>query len=412
MSEYKIVFRKDRESASEEDRPTWEKGCPVFFEAVQVSRNVETGEAYLQTKVQNIGPDVIRSFKARLEVAFKDGSLAEYEAEPLDADIAPGASYVVKPVKLSRGDAVDASATVLTAAADGGEWISSGAAELLPHPKALNLPDAALREREIQLSIMGCSKASAAAPFAVEDSEDWSLCACGQPSVGLSRCPDCGLMLHGNEEIESEEYLSAEAEKRRVANEASAAVKAEKAAKKRKKVLKIGIPILAVALLCIGAWYAFVGLPNQKADEALAAAYESESAYPIDEWMSKEEWRQAGNDDYETVTALIMNHYGNMTEESKEKCVVLLARNAFANYVYQDAFGDKGTSAKWVEVETQETDYGTYKMTAKVCQNEDSDGSLVSWDFWYEMEFTPDLDNADAIIEGFERTDTELNFLL
>lgn len=47
MADYKIVFRAD-ETSSDHATLLWEPPCPAMLAAVQVSRNVQTSEAYLQ----------------------------------------------------------------------------------------------------------------------------------------------------------------------------------------------------------------------------------------------------------------------------------------------------------------------------------------------------------------------------
>ena len=41
MANFKVVFRSDNQGA--DTSPGWEPGCPLLVNAVQVSRNTDTG---------------------------------------------------------------------------------------------------------------------------------------------------------------------------------------------------------------------------------------------------------------------------------------------------------------------------------------------------------------------------------
>ena len=68
MANFKVVYRVDMETKGE-DGLAWEPGCPVAFRAIQVSRNVNTADAFLQAEVRNVSREEIGSFKARFDVS-------------------------------------------------------------------------------------------------------------------------------------------------------------------------------------------------------------------------------------------------------------------------------------------------------------------------------------------------------
>ena len=87
MANFKVVFRSDNQGA--DTSPGWEPGCPLLVNAVQVSRNTDTGQCYLQLKLSNISGATVNSFKLQADVSYVDGANETAELNPLDADIQP-----------------------------------------------------------------------------------------------------------------------------------------------------------------------------------------------------------------------------------------------------------------------------------------------------------------------------------
>lgn len=145
MSEYKVIFRADVDTAT----VTWEPPCPLMFEAIQIARHTRTAEAYLQGKVHNIGDQEISTFHATIVVRYEDGSEQEVEFKPLDADIVPGGIYQLTPVLLDQGTAVKASGRIESVKNEYGRviWESSADAISVPEPVHLHLTTKAQDER-------------------------------------------------------------------------------------------------------------------------------------------------------------------------------------------------------------------------------------------------------------------------
>lgn len=80
MANFKVVFRSDNQGA--DTSPGWEPGCPLLVNAVQVSRNTDTGQCYLQLKLSNISGATVDSFKLQADVSYVDGASETVELNP------------------------------------------------------------------------------------------------------------------------------------------------------------------------------------------------------------------------------------------------------------------------------------------------------------------------------------------
>lgn len=263
MSEYKVIFRVDIDHSDNQHEITWEQGCPLMFEAIQVSRDVESGKAFLQTKVRNLSNTVIPSFEAKLACHYKDGSTEEFKIEPLDADIAPYGEYVIKPIVLSKGDAINAEAFIVLVSIGNKDWKSSTDADPLPKRKLLTLSKEALAERALLLQERGCNKASEAASYSCVEYDSWVQCSCGQASTECFTCPACGLRLSGIQETENSEFLKKSIAKRIVQLKETVEEKKRQEKKtkaKTKKLTIIGV-LIAVVVTFVMAYFSWI-LPN------------------------------------------------------------------------------------------------------------------------------------------------------
>lgn len=188
MSDFKVVFRSDS-STKGERALTWEPGCPLAFEAVQVARNVKTGKAYLQVKVRNIGAGLIESFKATFRVVSKDGQTETAETSLLDADIAPGGSFSLPPRLLETSDVTSVVCRIESASTAHATWASKGEPAPVPTP-----PCVCLVRRGGQGAMQDslgreCNATSRREVAAVRKAKD----DCGGGLVGLSlRQCECG----------------------------------------------------------------------------------------------------------------------------------------------------------------------------------------------------------------------------
>lgn len=85
MGNYKVVFRDDWSGDS--SLLKWEPGCPAMVTVVQVARNVDTSEAYLQIKIENLSADILNSISGIAHVDYADGSRGYVPFSELDLDL-------------------------------------------------------------------------------------------------------------------------------------------------------------------------------------------------------------------------------------------------------------------------------------------------------------------------------------
>lgn len=193
MSGFKDAYRIDPTDDTSEI--TWEEGCPLLLDALQIARNTDTGEAYIQTRSLNISGEKINSFKVAITVVCGDGSEENLCLNPLDADIFSGLTYSAKPVVLSAGDAIEVKVKVESVGQDSGQWASHLPLSKVRKPCALSLSSMALEERVRELRELGCKDPHKAFLYSIERNDGWTLCPCGQVNVGTKHCVSCGLGL-------------------------------------------------------------------------------------------------------------------------------------------------------------------------------------------------------------------------
>ncbi len=251
---YKIAFRAHVREGG--DHPiTWEPGCPLLFETIQVARSVETGKAFLQAKLTNLTAGEVASYHARFIVAYRDGSTQSFDVEPLDADIAPGSSHQITPLALKGGDALYAEGVVLSVRTAEGDWKSSGAPSPLPVSVPLELSAKALGERRAQL-LPSCSMPPDDAENALREEDGYWICPCGRPNMGTELCGACGAPLEKLRVLEDEPELE------RMAIERAAREKKqeEEKAAQNAKMKKIAIIVGAVVIVAVAVAVVFFGV--------------------------------------------------------------------------------------------------------------------------------------------------------
>lgn len=240
MANFKIIFRADSDGATR--RTDWEPGCPVLIKAIQVARDTQTGDAYLQLKVWNLTDQVVGSFTLQADVAYQDGTCETIEVNPLDADIAPRRDYKPVPVHLAAGLITNVSACVLAATYGNSSWHSEQPAAPLPQGAPLNLEQGLLAERRELLASL--DKPADKYTTSVLRENAWWICPCGSPNVNRSHCRTCGLPLDTLEKLEDEDFLRSKARER------TRALK-----RKRRKtilvVLALVLSVLAAAALAV-----------------------------------------------------------------------------------------------------------------------------------------------------------------
>lgn len=192
MSDYEVVYHIDYTDIRG-PQVAWEAGCPLFVEALQASQNVYTGQAYLQSKLLNVSSKRIHSALIEFEVTYRTGSDDHLRRSANNINLSSTQTYGPQPVPLKQGDVLSIEAHVIRADWDTGSWTSSDPAAYALRRRGLSLSEAALSERAKLLKQSGCTQAREVAEYALERRDGWTLCPCGQPSIGLSICPSCHL---------------------------------------------------------------------------------------------------------------------------------------------------------------------------------------------------------------------------
>lgn len=316
---YKVVFRADT-STQGPTALTWEAGCPVRIVAIQVARDTQTGQAFLQTKVQNVSETTIGSYRAAFHVTFEDGSAQDVEAHPLDADIDPRKAHEPQAMALARGDVLSATGTVREVRASTGVWASSAPAAPVPTPAALSLSPEALAERSAQLAEIGIRLPAAAIPRAVAVHDGWWLCPCGQPNVRRATCCACKAPLSKLRSLENEDTLLKAANERRESEERRSKderrlreLKAaeEQARRKKNRRLAIGGGVAAVVIV------AAIALCTAVISPALHAAPFNEAATGQGGWVVTKVVRHDTLDGKGTGTSqYTLDDWGNAVEQT------------------------------------------------------------------------------------------------
>ena len=205
MADYKVIHR------AEGAEIPWEPGCPVALTAMQVSRNTETSECWLQAKARNVSGADASSIYAVARLEYADGTSEELPVEYLDADVAAGSEQSLKPRRLPRGDVRSCELVVTRVEVQGEIWESVGAASPLPAREKLALPARAAEQRAINL---GIGPGDPAAGGKVRDHGGWWACACGQVNVRRDSCCACRLPKAALVANEVEARLLADADER------------------------------------------------------------------------------------------------------------------------------------------------------------------------------------------------------
>lgn len=253
MEETTTTYRASFHPHDENNTITWNRGCPILIEEIQVFRHSRSGEAFLVVRARNISGSDVSSFDAAIAITSADGSTEKRQVEALCCDIAAGCAYESPELAISISDVVSSTAEVGWAKlADGSEWAPSAPAEKIDGGISLNLSSAALSERTERLRAMGCREADIAAKYATEShEEEWFRCPCGQLNVGLDVCRGCGLSRLTPPYLESEEFLLEAAAERATREKEAQEIKDTAKARRRRARKRLGIATLAICAVAI-----------------------------------------------------------------------------------------------------------------------------------------------------------------
>lgn len=422
MSGFKVVYRID----PTDDTPeiTWEEGCPLLLDALQIARNTDTGEAYIQTRFLNISGEKINSFKVTITVVYGDGSEESLCLNPLDADIFSGLTYSAKPVALSAGDAIAAKVKVESVGQDSGQWVSHLPLSKVRRPCALSLSSTALEERVSELRELGCKDSRKASLYSIERNDGWTLCPCGQVNVGTKRCVSCGLDLSTySSELEDLKTLSQKGAERKEREEAERQQRDEKQAETKKKAIRLFVPMLLIGLILLMVWYSAAFLPQDNAEKGLLAFEENNSLYEYDEWVDLDEWEEKSTNYTEELNNFTSFNYSRLSEESKLKVLKLLAKEETIDAIYDEVVSnwtidppelEVSLAVDSVSIEDGDEKGGTFTVTVESRENAGWYSSSTkhklssSFECEYQATFEPDLEKGSVDMHPLHRVSCEL----
>ncbi|MEQ3016754.1 hypothetical protein AAAX59_07760 [Collinsella sp. CLA-ER-H2] len=422
MSGFKVVYRID----PTDDTPeiTWEEGCPLLLDALQIARNTDTGEAYVQTRFLNISGEKINSFKVTITVIYGDGSEENLCLNPLDADIFSGMTYSARPVVLSAGDAIAARVKVEIVCRDSGQWVSHLPLSKVRKPCALSLSSTALEERVRELRELGCKDSRKASLYSIERNDGWTLCPCGQVNVGTKHCVSCGLDLSTySSALEDLKTLSQKGADRKEREEAERQKRDEKQAETKKKAIRFFVPMLLIGLILLMVWYSAVFLPRDNAEKGLSAFEENNSLYEYDDWVDLDEWEEKSTNYTEELNNFTSFNYSRLSEESKLKVLKLLAKEETIDAIYDEVVSNWAIDPPELEVslaldsvsiEDDDVKGGAFTVTVESRENagwysSSSKHKLSSsFECEYQATFEPDLEKGSVDMHPLQRVSCEL----
>ena len=422
MSGFKVVYRID----PTDDTPeiTWEEGCPLLLDALQIARNTDTGEAYVQTRFLNISGEKINSFKVTITVVYGDGSEENLCLNPLDADIFSGMTYSARPVVLSAGDAIAARVKVEIVCRDSGQWVSHLPLSKVRKPCALSLSSTTLEERVRELRELGCKDSRKASLYSIERNDGWTLCPCGQVNVGTKHCVSCGLDLSTySSALEDLKTLSQKGADRKEREEAERQKRDEKQAETKKKAIRFFVPMLLIGLILLMVWYSAVFLPRDNAEKGLSAFEENNSLYEYDDWVDLDEWEEKSTNYTEELNNFTSFNYSRLSEESKLKVLKLLAKEETIDAIYDEVVSNWAIDPPELEVslaldsvsiEDDDVKGGAFTVTVESRENagwysSSSKHKLSSsFECEYQATFEPDLEKGSVDMHPLQRVSCEL----
>lgn len=422
MSGFKVVYRID----PTDDTPeiTWEEGCPLLLDALQIARNTDTGEAYVQTRFLNISGEKINSFKVTITVVYGDGSEENLCLNPLDADIFSGMTYSARPVVLSAGDAIAARVKVEIVCRDSGQWVSHLPLSKVRKPCALSLSSTALEERVDELRELGCKDSRKASLYSIERNDGWTLCPCGQVNVGTKYCVSCGLDLSTySSALEDLKTLSQKGADRKEREEAERQKRDEKQAETKKKAIRFSVPMLLIVLILLMVWYSAVFLPRDNAEKGLSAFEENNSLYEYGDWVDLDEWEEKSTNYTKELKNFTSFNYSRLSEESKLKVLKLLAKEETIDAIYDEVVSNWAIDPPELEVslaldsvsiEDDDENGGTFTVTVESREHAGWYSSSskrkqsTSFECEYQATFEPDLEKGSVDMHPLQRVSSEL----
>ena len=203
MGNYKVVFRDD--GSGDSSLLKWEPGCPAMVTVAQVARNVDTSEAYLQIKIENLSADTLNSISGIAHVDYADGSRGYVPFSELDLDLPQCEQGALKATELPRGDVESVFIKLLQIDFQQGKWHSTGEPVEAGGREPLLLSEKAMAERGHRQEELHID--SRIAGGKAQFHHGWWVCACGCINVGRVSCHRCKCHKDLLSDLQDEESL-------------------------------------------------------------------------------------------------------------------------------------------------------------------------------------------------------------
>lgn len=202
---YKVVCRKD--AAVQSSAPRWEQGCPLQIQILQISRDTESSELFLQARIRNISDRDIAACKLEAEIKHDDNVKSTFVIEMLDADLPAGKARDLSPRPVGKGSVSDAWLVALSVQQGDATWQSCARPAELPQRTLLELPKELRSIRGEALRKAGVNQVNKVLDGAVRDEDNFWVCACGQVNIGRRTCCSCSSAKETLESLESPDKL-------------------------------------------------------------------------------------------------------------------------------------------------------------------------------------------------------------
>lgn len=172
---------------------------------VQVARNVDSSEAYLQIKIENLSADILNSISGTAHVDYADGSRDYVPFSVLDLDLPQCEQGALKATELPRGNVESVFIKLLQIDSRQGKWHSTGEPAEAPEREPLLLSEKAMTERGHRQEELHID--SRIAGGRAQFHQGWWVCACGCINVGRESCHRCKCHKNLLSDLQDEESL-------------------------------------------------------------------------------------------------------------------------------------------------------------------------------------------------------------
>lgn len=193
MSAYKVIYRNAH--------PDWQEGCPIKIEAIQVSRNTESGACFLQTKLTNISNADVHVIEFDVVLSNDEGDSETVVFKLLDADLPAGKTITPEAKRLSLSEVTDSAASITRV----DEQKSFAAGIQIMDPEPVELSKELLEERNELLKEQNAIPELCSGIHCRH--KEWWQCGCGAINLHRDICWNCQAPLEVLDRASSQAFL-------------------------------------------------------------------------------------------------------------------------------------------------------------------------------------------------------------